>query len=279
MATRPKILGQLLVEAGRVRPDALDEALGPAREQGERIGETLVRLRLVSPDDVAHALSVQLGLPFARSPLDVDPEAVSTVRADLARTHRVLPLSVDARSLSVAMADPLDLAALDDLQFQTGRRVEAVVTSPDTVLDGIETHYGGGFSELVDALPEELRRECTTNESALEQETRRAPVVRLVDHILSRAIDDGASDIHVEETGGDVRVRARIDGLLRQTVDLPAASRRAVLSRLKVVAGMAARRPWCVSSTRTVHPEACRDSAWHRGISPGYVVSSLAVRG
>jgi len=238
VSTRRRILGQLLLEAGHVSRSRLEEALGPARRPGERIGETLARLGRVTTEDVARALSVQLGLPYGARPLEVDPSAVSAVQPELVRRHRVLPLSIDARVLIAAMADPLDLAALDDLQFQSGRRVRPVVASPEAVQDGIDEHYGVDFSDLVDALPEELRREADPEPDRLERATRRAPVVRVVDHILRRAVSDGASDIHVEETGSDVRVRLRIDGLLRQAVDLPAASRRAILSRIKVIAGM-----------------------------------------
>lgn len=239
MAARPKILGQLLVDAGCVTPEALEEALGPGRRPTERIGETLVRTGRVSPEDVARALALQLGLPYAAPPLRVEPEALQAVRPELARAHVVLPLAVTTRTLRAALADPLVLSVVDDLRFQTGRRIDVVVASPDAVLDGIEAHYGGDFEELVGALPEALRAgSVDVDREALERATQRAPVVRLVDRILRRAIDDGASDIHVEETGGDVRIRMRIDGLLRQTVDLPAASRRAVLSRIKVMAGM-----------------------------------------
>jgi type IV pilus assembly protein PilB len=239
MATRPKILGQLLVESGCIATDVLDEVLGTARQRGERLGETLVRTGRATGEDVARALAVQLGLPYAPPPLAADRAALQAVRPELVRAHMVLPISVTARSLKAALADPLNLAAVDDLQFQTGRRVQVVVASPDAVLDGIEAHYGGDFVELVEALPAELRTNGVDSEGAeLERATRRAPVVRLVDRILRRAIDDGASDIHVEETGEDVRIRLRIDGVLRQTLDLPAASRRAVLSRLKVIAGM-----------------------------------------
>jgi type IV pilus assembly protein PilB len=239
MATRPRILGQLLVENGSITSDMLDEVLGSDRKRGERIGETLVRTGQASSEDIAQALSVQLGLPYAAPPLCPDREALQTVRPELVKAHMLLPLSVTPRTLQAAMADPLDLQAVDDLQFQTGKRVHALVASPDAVLEGIESHYGGDFVELVEALPEELRSNGKDVERAeLERATQRAPVVRLVDRILRGAIDDGASDIHVEETGQDVRIRLRIDGLLRQTLDLPAASRRAVLSRLKVLAGM-----------------------------------------
>jgi type IV pilus assembly protein PilB len=238
MTRRSKILGQLLVESGQVGPELLEEALGPARRSGERLGDTLVRLGGVTGEDVAKALAVQLGLPYAQRPLQADPTALAVVRAELARHHRVLPLGISERALTAAMADPLDLAAVDDLQFQTGRRVRAVVASPQAVVEGIETHYGVDISDLLEALPAELREERDTSTHSLQEATRRAPVVRLVDHILKGAIDEGASDVHVEETGGDVRVRVRIDGLLRPSADLPAAARRAVLSRLKVLAGM-----------------------------------------
>jgi type IV pilus assembly protein PilB len=239
MATRPKILGQLLVEAGCIAPDVLDDVLGPARQRGERLGETLVRMGRATGEDVAKALAIQLGLPYAPPPLTPDREALQAVRPELVRAHMVLPISVTARSLKAALADPLDLAAVDDLQFQTGRRVQVTVASPDAVVDAIEAHYGDAFVALVQALPEELRSSgADPDAEELERATRRAPVVRLVDRILRSAIDDGASDIHVEETGEDVRIRLRIDGVLRLTLDLPAASRRAVLSRLKVIAGM-----------------------------------------
>ncbi len=271
MTTRPKILGQLLVEAGYVGVERLEEALGPARRVGERVGETLLRLGRLSGEDVARALSVQLALPYAERPLSVDAAARDAVEPELVRMHRVLPLSVTPRTLHVAMADPLDLAAVDDVQFQTGRRVHPLVASLEAVLEGIERHYAGDFSELLDALPEDLREEGPGGEIQLEEATRRAPVVRLVDHILRSAIDDGASDVHVEETGGDVRVRVRIDGLLRQTVDLPAASRRAVLSRIKVIAGMD------ISVRRRAQDG--RISLEHRGRRLTLRVSTLPVNG
>ena len=103
MTTRPKILGQLLLEAGHVRVELLEEALGPARRVGERVGETLVRMGRLSGEDVARALSVQLALPYAERPLSVDAAARDAVQPELVRMHRVLPLSVTPRTLRVAM--------------------------------------------------------------------------------------------------------------------------------------------------------------------------------
>jgi len=239
MAKRPKIFGQLLVDTEGVDPECLREALEAKRHPRERVGDTLVRLGATTPEAIARALALQLGLPHADAPLVAERDALDAVRLDLAQSRAVLPLALSARAIRVAMADPLDMAAIDDVQFQTGRRVQPVVTTVAAVQNGIRAHYEGTFTELVDALPEELKTaSARSSDIALEEATRRAPVVRLVDRILRSAIDDGASDIHIEETGSDVRIRLRIDGVLRQTLDLPAASRRAVLSRIKVIAGM-----------------------------------------
>jgi type IV pilus assembly protein PilB len=239
VANRPKILGQLLVEAGCLTTSSLEEVLGASRASHERIGEAVVRSGFATSEDVARALAVQLGLPYAPPPLTAEREALDLVRPELVRAHALLPLKATPKTLEAAMADPLNLAAVDDLQFQSGRRVHVRVASPDAVADGIALHLGGDLAELVEALPAELRTVSDDGErEALAAATRRAPVVRLVDRIVREAIDSGASDIHVEETGEDVRIRVRIDGLLRQTLDLPAASRRAVLSRIKVIAGM-----------------------------------------
>jgi type IV pilus assembly protein PilB len=305
MAMRARILGELLVQSEGVDRAVLEDALGPARAGRERVGETLVRLGAITPDAVARALATQLGVEHVEAPVEAEPEALEAVEPELLRAHRMVPISVTARRLRIAMADPLNLAAVADVQFQTGRRVEPVVATAQAVDEALERYYGAGtsageadeqaaiaanerragagakragrdgsggrvrgrrgeggraggaagvdllsrngsgdLSELVLALPDELREGSGTRiefgerDEELERATRDAPVVRLVDRILRDAIENCASDIHVEETGGDVRVRLRIDGRLRQTVDLPAAARRAILSRIKVIAGM-----------------------------------------
>ena len=119
------------------------------------------------------------------------------------------------------MADPLDLRAVDDLRFQTGRRIDPVVATPEAVGEALDTYYGSELPELVEALPSEILVSRTRDADELERATRAAPVVRLVDRMIKTAIDEGASDIHVEETGSDVRVRYRIDGKLKKAMELP----------------------------------------------------------
>lgn len=238
MKARPKVLGQLLIDAGALAPEALAQAMAEQPVMGGRLGEILVRRGDVPAEVVAECLARQLGLPYAEPPLDPRPEAVSLVRPELARLRRVVPLAASPRTLVVAMADPLDLEAVDDLQFQSGRRVEGRVASEAAVADGLERAYGGSLAGLVASLPSALRQVPETPGDDLERATRSAPVVRLVDRILAEAVEEGASDIHVEETGGDARVRYRVDGLLHDALEIPAAARHAVLSRLKVMAEM-----------------------------------------
>jgi type IV pilus assembly protein PilB len=137
------------------------------------------------------------------------------------------------------MADPLDLGVMDDVRFQTGRRVDAVVVSEGTLLEGLARCYGGELQGLLAQLPEKWRSKTVTDrKEELERVARSAPVVRLVDHILARAVGEEASDIHIEGQGAEIRVRYRLDGILRNALDLPPGSLDAVISRLKIMAGM-----------------------------------------
>ncbi len=234
---RPKILGALLHEAGAVSAEQLERALEDQHGTGLRLGQLLVSKGVASEVDVGVSLSRQVGLPWVAPPLRPTQAAVELIPGEVARSRGVAPLDVEGRAIRVAVSDPLDLSTADDLRFLTGRRVDLVVSTRTGIEDAIERAYGGDLERLVDALPTELKAGAASSDE-LERATRSAPVVRLVDRVLREAADSGASDIHVEETGEDVRVRFRIDGVLRPAVDIPAAARRAVLSRIKVMAGM-----------------------------------------
>ena len=272
MTDRPQILGALLTQTAGVDAAVLDGALTTDRRDGERIGQTLVRLGAVTEDQVARALASQLDLGYRAGPLEPSAEALDLVSLELCTRYGVVPLSARPRRITIAMHDPLDLRAIDDLQFQTGRHASPVIATPTVVSaclaqmslgprgtgrqeihrpegdrsdsshteDRPKTASPTGLAGLVAALPAELRSASAEDASTVEMErnARRAPVVRLVDGIIRRAVEQRASDIHIEETGSEVRVRTRIDGVLRPTVDLPAGVRRTVLSRLKVMAGM-----------------------------------------
>jgi type IV pilus assembly protein PilB len=234
----PKILGQLLLETGAITEADLEQALARQLGSGRRIGELLVNGGHTDEESVARCLSLQLGLPYEPPPLRGEAPALRTVSSDLARRGRVLPLSATPRVLRLAMADPLDLPILDDVQFQCGRRVEPVVSSPKAVLEGIAHDYGGEVEALLQDLPEKARQPQEAEFADLERAARAAPVVRAVEHVLREAIRKGASDIHIEQQGGELIIRYRMDGILRKTLSLPADSQEAVTSRLKIMAGM-----------------------------------------
>jgi len=220
----------------------LETALLAQRESGERLGEAIVRLGLATEDRVVRTLSRQLGLPFESGPLQPEPEALRTVKGAFARRRKVLPLRLSGRNVVVAMEDPLDLGTVDDLQFQTGRRVVPTLATPSALREGLRTAYDGEVSELARVLPggRGVRGGSDPAASgALSVGTAsEAPLVRLVDLLLRRAVEGGASDLHVELGPRELVVRERIDGVLQRVTELPSAARGSLLSRIKVLAGM-----------------------------------------
>lgn len=240
MAKGAKLLGQLLVDAGVLAPAALRDALEEQVHSGRRLGEVLVRKGIVDEADVARALATQLAVEFAASPLRPESKALAKVQPRLARAKGVLPLSLAGRRLRVAMADPLDGNAVDELRFQSGCHVEPVVAPPSAVARGVREAYGGELPELLSRLGRstagapESRGEAQT----LEREASAAPVVKIVDHLLATAMDRRASDIHIETLGEGSRVRLRVDGLLTTATELPPGTHRAAISRVKIMAGL-----------------------------------------
>jgi type IV pilus assembly protein PilB len=237
-AATPRILGRLLVGEGVLSEADLARALEAQRGSGKRLGEVLLSLRMIDEPTLSRALATQLSLPYQAPPLPHDAAAAALVRAELARSRSVLPIALAPRRLRLAMVDPLDMATVDDVRFQTGRIVEQVVSTPSAVAEGLDRAYGGRIDRLLEELPRSSTAEREGDDRELEEAARSAPIVRLVDHVLERAVDQNASDIHIEEHGGDVQVRYRLDGLLQEAMEIPRNARQAVLSRIKIMAGM-----------------------------------------
>ena len=233
--TSPKILGHLLVDAGRVTDAQVDEALQLQAGSGLRLGELLVRKGWVDAETISSLLARQLGLDYAPPPLDPEPAAAALLDGDHARASSVVPLQAGARRMRLAMSDPLDLDTVRDVAFRTGRRVEAVVVSPAALSSGLDLAYGGELERIAADIDSD---ESAADANALEEAAAAAPVVRLVDQIVAEALQAGASDVHLEPEGDLLRVRHRIDGILTTTHELQSGIRNAVLSRLKIMAGM-----------------------------------------
>ena len=235
MNNNSRVIGQLLLASRQINEQQLSEALRVQRSTRERLGDILVKNGL-APRYVAQALAQQLRLAYIDPPLQPDPAAVQLVDRATAVRLRVIPLSIQDRKLRVAMVDPLDVAAVDDLQFRTGRRVEPVVAEPNAIESALSSYETGNLAALLGRLP--VRAQATDSDEELRKASEAPPVVAVVDHILNTAVRVGASDIHIEPTPECVLVRGRVDGALRELLTLPSHTNAAIVSRLKVMAAL-----------------------------------------
>ena len=243
-------LGELLVKAGKISQDQLRQALGQQSERGGRLGSNLVKMGLLNEDDLVGFLSKHFGVAAINlSKVEVDEAVVKIIPADIARKYTIMPVSKAGAKVTIAMLDPTNVFAMDDIKFMTGYNVEPVVASETAIRGAIDKYYGsthalelkkvmedldednsGGDLEVLDDEPEEF------DIDALAEESDEAPVVRLVNIILTDAIKRGASDIHVEPYEKKYRCRYRIDGVLYEVMHPPLRLRDGITSRIKIMA-------------------------------------------
>jgi len=244
-------LGDLLVKEKIITPDQLDRALKAQREQGpnSRLGSTLVHLGFVSDEEVTNFLSRQYGVPAINLQyFEIDASVVKLIPEETAKRYQILPLSRVGASLTIAMVDPTNVFAMDDIKFMTGFNIEPVVASESAIVDAIEKAYGGSsqnanVDELLASMGDEADVELQAEQeemdlSELEKSADEAPIVKLVNIILSDAVKRGASDIHIEPYEKEYRVRFRIDGVLQHIMSPPMKLKDAITSRIKIMAKM-----------------------------------------
>ena len=246
-------LGDLLVRENLISRQQLRQALEYQRVHGGRLGYCLIQLGWVTGEDISAILCRQFGLPSINLPVfKVDPSVVKLIPPETARKYQVLPLSREGSTLTVATIDPTDVLAMDDLQFMTGFTVEPVVAAESAIRGAIRKHYGAGrtlelkqgsagaSAESGPAARDEPERGRAKQASVamedLGQAAQEAPVVTLVNRILSSALKQGASDIHIEPYEQELRVRFRIDGFLSTVMNPPLSQKDAVTSRIKIMA-------------------------------------------
>ncbi len=243
-------LGDVLVRAGKINSQQLQEGLAFQKEKGGRIGSALVKLGLISEKELVEFLSQHFGVPaidLAR--VDVDEGVIKIVPADVARKYMILPVAKVGAKITLAMIDPTNVFAMDDVKFMTGYNVEPVVASETALRVAIDRYYGSTHAIELKKVMEDLTTEPQSDASlevldeeqdldldTLEKESEEAPVVRLVNIILTDAIKRAASDIHIEPYEKDYRVRYRIDGLLYEMMHPPLRLREAITSRIKILA-------------------------------------------
>jgi len=241
-------LGDLLLKSGKVTPEQLQKALALQKEQGGRIGTSLVKLGVLTDTQLVEFLSQHFGVPsISLEGVKIDETVIKVIPADVARKYTILPIAKTGAKVTIAMIDPTNVFAMDDIKFMTGYNVEPVVASESSLRAAIDKYYGSTHAiELKkvmedvandsDASLEVLDEEEDLNLAELEQQSEEAPVVRLVNIMLTDAIKRGASDIHIEPYEKEFRVRYRIDGVLYEMMHPPLKLRDAITSRLKILA-------------------------------------------
>ena len=245
-------LGELLVREKRITPGQLQEALNHQRTNGGRLGSNLVKLGFVRDEEITSLLSRQYGVPAINlSQFDLDPAVVRLIPGETAAKYQVIPVGRSGTALTLAMTDPTNVFAMDDIKFMTGLHVEPVVASEHAVRDAITRYYGKAAApakvgDLVTRALEDLGQEDgglqvlaeaqEIDTAALERQGVEAPIIRLVNALLLSAIQRGASDIHVEPYEREMRVRFRIDGVLHQVMAPALKYRDPITSRFKIMA-------------------------------------------
>lgn len=251
-------LGEILLREGVIAEDQLQKAIQIQKAEGGRIGEVLVRLKLVDEKDIAIALGKQLGIPYASlargllQPL-ADQGLEQLIPEDFSRRHNLLPLSKNFNSLTVAFSDPLDLIVMDNLRRMTGCEINPIVATRSDILSALDAFYGKKdfLGEVIESSygaqsAEEVAESRIKEEEGslsldrIVQEAEDVPVVKLVDLVVKQAIEDRASDIHIEPFESRISIRYRIDGVLYEISPpsphllLPLVSRIKILSRLDI---------------------------------------------
>jgi len=268
----PVRIGELLLKEKRISAEQLQEALNYQRTNGGKLGANLVKLGYVKDEEITALLSKQYGVPsIALNQFEIDPAVIKLVPGETARKYQIVPLSRAGATLTIAMTDPTNVFAMDDVKFMTGYNVEPVVASETALLESIDRYYGAGTPQTEKPKAGGPVVQQQSGESALEAATRslsdmpgelaaadadvevledleeisaemltrqgeEAPVIKLVNVVLMSAISKGASDIHIEPYEKEYRVRYRIDGILYNIMAPPLKMRDAITSRVKIMA-------------------------------------------
>jgi len=239
-------LGELLVRNQLISDNQLANAIAEQKKEGIRLGAALVKLGYVQEHDLASFLSKHYGVPsIDLTEFDVDPAVISLIPEEVAQKYQLVPINRAGATLIVAMSDPSNIFAIDDIKFMTGFNVEVVVAAEAAIKDAIDQYYdqSSSMADALDGLDDlddlELVDDVELGDvNELERASEDAPVVKLVNLILTDAIKKKASDIHIEPYEHVFRVRYRIDGVLYEVMKPPRKLKNAITSRLKIMASL-----------------------------------------
>ena len=241
-------LGEILLKESLISQEQLQKALEFQRSNGGKLGSCLTKLGFITDDDITGVLSRQYGVPSINLKFyEIDPNVIKLIPQDTALRYQVIPLSRVGSVLTIAMTDPTNVFAMDDIKFMTGFNVEPVVASESAIGEAISRFYGGSdadseeLSKMMKDLVEDEELELAAEEAeldaaSLEKAAEEAPIIKLVNLILTDSVKRGASDIHVEPYETEMRVRFRVDGMLQTVMSPPLRLKDAMTSRIKIMA-------------------------------------------
>jgi len=244
-------LGELLLREKVLTPEQLKCALDMQREKSIPLQTAIVSLGLVSEEDMAQALSRQLGYPYIDlDQFEVYPDVVNLIPVDIAKKYLIMPIHRIRSFLTLAMVDPTDLEVIEDIRFRTGLSIQPVIASESGIMNAINKYYGSSSALKVKKIIEDIELADDARVNIIEEEkedydveelvhsTEEAPIITLVNTIFVDAIKKGASDVHFEPYEQTFRVRFRLDGILHEMMNLPMKFKSPVTSRVKILANM-----------------------------------------
>ncbi len=235
MALRKRI-GDLLLESGLITDEQLLNALKEQKELKMRLGDVLISRNYITEQQLIEVLEVQLGIPHVQLyKQKIETKIINIIPQRIAEQHQVLPLRTEGNKLIVAMADPLDYYAIDELRMTTGFRIEPVIASKDELFRAIRRYYG--LQETVDQIMQNLDQ--WEGEDKIQQNMDAdSPVVKTVNQLIYQAVQTGASDIHIDPQEDGLRIRYRVDGMMRTERILPPHMQNVIVARIKVMSSL-----------------------------------------
>ncbi|MCK4461392.1 MAG: Flp pilus assembly complex ATPase component TadA, partial [candidate division Zixibacteria bacterium] len=234
-----KKIGDLLVERGFITQQQLEEGLREQAISGRRLGEVLVEKEYISEGQLLETISDRLGVPrISLDQMVLDPQVVQKVSVELARRYTLIPIFEIGNTLTLAMADPLNIIAIDEIKYLTGASIKRAVALSSEIRTAIDEHYSVADS-LMHIIGASTETEAGAAEATdIESDASETPVVKLVNLILTKAVKDRATDIHIEPEESRLRVRYRIDGVMREEATPPKSMQSELISRIKIASNL-----------------------------------------
>ncbi|NLY75408.1 MAG: type II secretion system ATPase GspE [Firmicutes bacterium] len=235
--------GDLLLQTGQITKEQLEEALAEQKRSKERLGAVLVKKGYITEQRLIETLEFQLGIPHViLSKRRIDPDVLALVPENIAKKYRVFPVEKQGKRLVLAVLDPTDVYALDELRLMLNQEIQPVIVTEEDLNQAFSYYYGitGSVQEVFKDLDVQIEEEEVEDQGPgdLEAMVEDAPIVRLVNLIITQAVKERASDIHLEPTERELVIRYRVDGRLRKVMTSPKNTQAAIISRIKIISGM-----------------------------------------